>query len=124
MSFVKISKRAQFYLLGLFLNERLIHSDFQEEINNELLEEGYLNPDLTVSKKGEAYCHTQNYTGTNFKTLVNNNTKKANTALACELLSHISDSGPRDLKYLSKILPSEVKTNIIKFLESSYEKAA
>lgn len=113
MSFIKISKRSQFFLLGTFLEEPM-GSTFGEEID-ELLEHGYLNPDFTISKKGEAYCHIQNYVGVNFQELVRNNSKKANTSLACEVLSHIAKSGVKDIKILSKSLDEDVKSKIVAF---------
>lgn len=116
MALKKISKRSQFYLLSLYLGEHLELEKFHEEIA-ELSKAGYVNADLTISKKGEAYCHIQNYVGVNFEELVRSNSKRANTSLACILLEHITKSGVNDIKHLFRNLDSDVKYKLSTFLK-------
>jgi len=78
--FIPISKRAQFFLLAMFLGEPLNSIDTDKEFE-ELKDAEYIDESFAVTKKGEAYCHVQNKVGVNFQSLVKNNSRKANLKL-------------------------------------------
>jgi hypothetical protein len=87
--FEKISKRAQFLLLAMFLEEQTV-GNFNDELK-ELLNSNYVDFDYNITKKGEAFVHMKNKVGVNFKEMLSKNSKKANYSLVNEAIKWVKE---------------------------------
>lgn len=108
--FTPVTKKAQYFLLGEFLGIEQKEGEFEEEIR-QLRNEEYLDDDLIVTKKGQAFCHKQNKIGVNFGELVGANSRKANIKLAEAVINKMYDLGEvgrKDLERFAMKLRPEV----------------